>query len=159
MSATWSYPEDASLSWRGTAALAAPALRAQNSPLTAQQAIERIQKNVGVPWRTDSADTVKAGDPSTVLTGIATTAMATQDVLARAVKEKANLILTCEPTFFAREEKALADDPVYTQKKDFIEKNRLVVWHFSDHWRDSPARSVGGWARVHAGMDQISKGR
>ena len=38
-------------------------------------------------------DGFKAGDPGTVLTGIATTAMATLDVLKQAVKAKMNQVL------------------------------------------------------------------
>jgi hypothetical protein len=41
-------------------------------------------KNVGVPWRTDTVDTFKAGDPDTPVTGIAVTMMARLDVIERA---------------------------------------------------------------------------
>lgn len=130
----------------GTAALAAPTLSAQRAPLTAQQVVDRIRKNAGTPWQPDSLDTFKAGDPATEVTGIATTAMATMDVLTRATKEKANLIITLEPTYFGRLDAQPApggrgqagislDDPVYTAKKEFIQKNGLVVWRFNDHWR------------------------
>jgi hypothetical protein len=80
----------------GTAALAGPHLRGQQAPITAQQIIDRIQKNVGIPWLSGSLDTIKAGDPATALTGIATTAMATMDVLTRASKEEANFIVTTQ---------------------------------------------------------------
>jgi hypothetical protein len=53
----------------GTAALSGPPLLAQGSPLTAQQVIDRIQKNAGVPWQPQSLDTFKAGDPATAVTG------------------------------------------------------------------------------------------
>ena len=119
----------------GTAALARPHLSGQQSTLTAQQAIDRIQKNTGAPWRVDTSDGIKAGDPSTPITGIVTTALATMDVLTRAAKEKANLIVTSEPTFFGQKDTAIADDPVYSAKKDWIEKNRIVVWRFSENWR------------------------
>jgi putative NIF3 family GTP cyclohydrolase 1 type 2 len=130
----------------GTAALAAPTLSAQRAPLTAQQVVDRIRKNAGTPWQPDSLDTFKAGDPATEVTGIPTTAMATMDVLTRATKEKANLIITLEPTYFGRLDAQPApggrgqaginlDDPVYTAKKEFIQKNGLVVWRFNDHWR------------------------
>jgi putative NIF3 family GTP cyclohydrolase 1 type 2 len=119
----------------GAAALAAPGMQGQQTPLTAQQAIDRIQKNIGMPWRAESLDTIKAGDPAAILTGIAATAMATAEVLARAVKEKANLILTLEPAFFGGKDAPLAGDPVFAAKQDFIQKKGLVIWRFSDHWR------------------------
>ena len=144
----------------GTTALAGPRLTGQPAPLTAQQAIDRIQENVGVPWRADSLDTVKAGDPATEITGIATTAMATMDVLTRASKEKANFIVTLEPAFFSRLETPLAQDPVYSAKQQFIQSNRLVVWRFSDHWRARKpdpfatglARSLA-WVKYQMGDD------
>jgi NIF3 (NGG1p interacting factor 3) len=128
----------------GTAALSGPPLLAQVSPLTAQQVIDRIQKNAGVPWQPQSLDTFKAGDPATAVTGIATTGMATMDVLTRASKEKANLVITLEPTFFGRldaqtdpatgagrgggrgQAGVSTDDPVYAAKKEFIQKNGLA---------------------------------
>jgi hypothetical protein len=138
----------------GTALLTGGPLLGQSKVITAQQVVDRIQKNLGTPWQPDSLDTFKAGDPSTVLTGIATTSMATMDVLSRAVKEKANLVITLEPTYFGRLDAAPApplaagappagrgqggvnlDDPVYLAKKDFVQKNGMVVWRFTDNWR------------------------
>uniref|UniRef100_Q022B6 Uncharacterized protein n=1 Tax=Solibacter usitatus (strain Ellin6076) TaxID=234267 RepID=Q022B6_SOLUE len=110
-------------------------LLAQGPPLTAQQVVERIQKNAGVPWQPESLDTFKAGDPATPVTGIATTGMATMDVLNRASKARTNLVLTLEPTFFGRLDPQAANDPVYAAKQEFIRKNALVVWRFTDHWR------------------------
>ncbi len=75
-------------------------LFAQGTALTARQVIERIQKNVGVPWRSQTVDTFKAGDPDTRVTGVATTMMATFDVLERAAASGKNLIITHEPTFY-----------------------------------------------------------
>jgi putative NIF3 family GTP cyclohydrolase 1 type 2 len=132
----------------GTAILVGGPAAGQPKTVTAQQVIDRIQKNVGVPWHADTLDTFKAGDPAMPITGIVTTAMATMDVLSRALKEKANLVITLEPTYFGRLDGMPAaavagrgqtgvslDDPVYIAKKEFIQKNRLVIWRFSDHWR------------------------
>src|SRR5580698_8278893 len=66
--------------------------------VTAQEIVDRIKKSIGGEWKPDSVDTFKAGDPSTAVTGIVTTALASLDVLGRAVKAGANLIITCEPT-------------------------------------------------------------
>ena len=144
----------------GTAALAGPPLLAQGSPLTAQQVVDRIQKNAGVPWQPQSLDTFKAGDPATPVTGIATTGMATMDVLTRASKDKANLVVTLEPTFFGRMDVPSAGDPVYAAKKEFIQKNGLVVWRFTYHWRGrkpdpfaTGLASVLGWTRYQVGDD------
>ncbi|MGO9260896.1 MAG: Nif3-like dinuclear metal center hexameric protein [Bryobacteraceae bacterium] len=150
----------------------------QRVPLTAQQVIDRIQKIAGVPWQAQTLDTFKAGDPSTPVRGIATTAMATMDVLTRASKESLNLVVTLEPVFFGRLDAQAApvnpggpaggrgqagvslDDPVFLAKQEFIRKNGLVVWRFTDHWRarkpDPFAAGLAealGWRSYQVGDD------
>src|SRR5215831_5704879 len=75
---------------------------ASSGTITAQEIVDRIKKNIGGEWKPDTVDTFKAGDPSTRITGIATTSLASLDMLAQAVKAGANLIITSEPTFFAK---------------------------------------------------------
>lgn len=110
---------------------------AQEKRPTAQEVIAAIQEHVGVPWRTETVDTFKAGNPETRVTGIAVTMMATLDVLQRAAAKGQNLVITHEPTFYNhldRPEGTDENDPVWKEKRDFIEKNGLVVWRFHDHW-------------------------
>ena len=126
-------------------------LVAQPKTLTARQVIERIQAHVGVPWNSDTVDTFKAGNPEAPVTGIAVTMMATLDVLKRAAASGNNLIITHEPTFFSHLDKPdeLAQgerDPVLSEKRAFIEKHRLIIWRFHDHWH---ARKPDG---IQAGM-------
>jgi putative NIF3 family GTP cyclohydrolase 1 type 2 len=116
---------------------------AQKAPLTANDVIERIQKNVGVSWPANTVDTFKAGDPNTPVTGVATTMMATFDVLKQAAAAGTNLVITHEPTFYGHLDK-LDDlekekDPVFLAKEEFIKQHHLVVWRFHDQWhRRSP---------------------
>ncbi len=111
---------------------------AQSGPLTARQVIERIQKNVGVPWRPETVDTFKTGDPDTPVTGIAVTMMATYDVLRRAALSGKNLVITHEPTFYNHEDKTSdfekENDAVFATKQSFIAEHHLVIWRFHDHW-------------------------
>jgi putative NIF3 family GTP cyclohydrolase 1 type 2 len=106
--------------------------------LTARQVIQRIQAHVGVPWREETVDTFKAGDPDTHVTGVATTMMATYDVLVRAAAEHKNLIITHEPTFYSHLDRTgefeKENDPVWAEKERFIKEHNLVVWRFHDHW-------------------------
>jgi putative NIF3 family GTP cyclohydrolase 1 type 2 len=139
----------------GAAALvSARATGRQQAQLTAQQVADRIRGGVGVPWRDTTVDTFKAGDPATVVTGIATTVMATLDVLRRAAAARQNLIITHEPTFYAANDNPgpRAGDPVYLAKKAFIDEHHLVVFRFADHWlarkSNEPARALAetlGW--------------
>lgn len=106
--------------------------------LTAAQVIARIQEHVGVPWRKETVDTIKAGDPSTKVTGIATTMFATFDVLQRAAAEGKNLVIAHEPTFYSHQDKtealAAANDPVWAAKEKFVRDHNMVVFRFHDHW-------------------------
>src|SRR5262245_40059535 len=84
--------------------LLAATRRPPQGPLTAQQVVDRIRANAGVPWREASGDGFKAGDPSTILTGVVTTVLPTLDVLRRAAAARRNLIVTHEPLFYSADE-------------------------------------------------------
>jgi len=104
--------------------------------LSAQQVIAVIRDKVGVPWRQETVDTLKAGSPETPIKGIATTFISSLDVLRRAAAAGRNLIISHEPTFYNHLDRTeqLAADPVFAAKRDFIEKNNLVIFRFHDHW-------------------------
>ena len=110
---------------------------AQERRITAREIVKEIQKQVGVQWQKDTVDTFKAGDPDTAVTGIAVTMMATMDVLQRASAKGLNFVITHEPTFYAHldtPEGMPESDPVWAEKRAFIEKHGMVVWRFHDHW-------------------------
>src|SRR5882724_7492831 len=88
--------------WR--AAVAALAQNAAKT-LTAGQVIERIKTNVGIPWRAQTVDNLIAGSAETVVKGIATTMMATLDVVQRASAAGRNMVITHESTFFSHQDK------------------------------------------------------
>ena len=90
-----------------------------------------------MPWSKETVDTFKAGNPDTPVTGIAVTMMATMDVLERASAKGLNFVITHEPTFYAHldtPEGMPESDPVWSEKREFIEKHGMVVWRFHDHW-------------------------
>ncbi len=112
---------------------------AQSNPPTARQIVKSIQDHVGVPWQKDTVDTFKAGNPDTPVTGIAVTMMATMDVLERAAANHENFVITHEPTFYNHldvPEGMPETDPVWAEKRAFIEKHNMVVWRFHDHWHE-----------------------
>lgn len=155
--------------------------------LSAQEVMGRIQTSLGAEKAPNSPDGFKAGDPSTPVKGIATTAMATIDVLKRASAAGTNLVITYEPTFFGRQDGPTpppppsspssggsnrpsprmfmglaADDPVYTAKKELIEKNGLVVYRMRDGWqaRKENDMTAGlaeslGWTKYRVKPDDV----
>jgi putative NIF3 family GTP cyclohydrolase 1 type 2 len=125
---------------------------AQEKRPTAREVVAAIQENVGVPWQKETVDTFKAGNPDTPVTGIAVTMMATMDVLQRAAAKGQNFVITHEPTFYNHldvPDGMAESDPVWKEKREFIEKHGMVVWRFHDHWhRRKPDGILAGM--VHA---------
>jgi putative NIF3 family GTP cyclohydrolase 1 type 2 len=124
--------------------------------ITAQQVVDRIQKNLGVPWKTPGLDGFAAGSPDTRVTGIVTTFTPTLEVLRRAVATQKNMIVSREPVFYtdpryrggpAATNEDLAKDPTLRFKRAFITENNLVVWRFFENWN---ARETDGQLRALA---------
>lgn len=122
--------------------------------MTAQELVTRVQQKLaetGIAWRTPTVDTFKAGRPETSVRGVATTGMATLDVLRRASSAGRNFIITHEPTFYNHQDQTsgLEQDTTYQSKLRFIQDQGLVVWRFHDHAHMlRPDPLVVGSARV-----------
>ena len=139
----------------GTGLVVTPILsRAQmhsGSKITAREVVARIHMNVGVPWHTPTADEFKTGDPDAPITGITTTFMSTLDLLEHSVAAGNNFVITHEPTFWSAADVVsdLRDDPLYVHKLNFIEKNKMVIWRFHDHWHaHRPDGIFTGWNKA-----------
>ena len=106
------------------------------SALTAGEVISRIKANAGIPWREQTVDNLIAGSPETPVRGIATTMMATFDVVQRAAAAGRNMVITHEPTFYTHQDRTetLADNALYHQKLDYLNQHGMAVFHFHDHW-------------------------
>lgn len=131
---------------------AASSARGQGRRITAREVVERIKQHVGIPWRSHTCDTIKWGDPDAPVTGITCTFMSTFDLLQRSAAAGNSFIISHEPTFFSADDGAgdFRDDPLFDKKIEFMDKNRLVVMRFHDHWH---GRKLGdgifaGWTRV-----------
>jgi len=142
--------------------------------ITAQQLLERIQKNVGVPWQSQRSDGfsdgVLAGQADTAVTGIVTTFTPTMEVLRKAVASRKNTIICREAPFYSRGERAplfwrngpapskelVDNDAVCRAKQEFISQNNLVIIRLVDNWdaRENDAQLQGlaralGWGHFH----------
>ncbi len=163
------------------APLARPhATQAPGTALTAQDVFDRIKARIGVEWKPDSVDTIKAGDPSTRVTGIVTTSLASIAVLRQAAEAGANLVITSQPVFYSRADArtppagrgggpggapppAPPPDPVFTAKNDLIAQHNLIVLRLSDHWRqrrpDPYVQGIGevmGWPQAETTGEAIT---
>jgi len=115
---------------------AARSLAAPQATLTAGQIIDRIKTNVGVAWRTETVDKIIAGEASTAVKGIATTMMATLEVVEKAAAAGKNFLITHEPTFYSHLDTTdtLQQDATYLHKAEFLRSHDMVVFRFHDHW-------------------------
>jgi putative NIF3 family GTP cyclohydrolase 1 type 2 len=123
-----------------------------------QALIDTIKNTIGVDWRAETWDGLKAGDPSTPVRGIVTTSLATLAVLQHAVKAGANVVVTTEPAFYARADSRTPPvarmpvhggapateaappptppaDRVFAAKNAFIDRHQLAIVRLNDHWR------------------------
>jgi putative NIF3 family GTP cyclohydrolase 1 type 2 len=128
--------------------------------MTAGDVIDRIKKNLGVAWRdTTYRDTFKFGGPDTVVTGIATTAFASYEVIQRASAAGCNMIIPHEVTYWNdRDDVTIASgDPLYTTKVDFMRTHNIVVFRMHDHMHaQRPDFTYVGSAR-DVGLDPKSE--
>lgn len=81
-----------------------------------------------------SVDLLYAGSADIEIKGIGCTFMATMPVLEQAKQKGINFIITHEPTYYSGNDDTswLQNDPVYQQKKAFLEENRIAVWRLHD---------------------------
>jgi len=104
--------------------------------LPAGEIINRIKANLGSAWRdTTYRDTFKFGGPDTMVTGIATSAFCTIDVVQRAAKAGLNMIIPHEVTFWNDRDDtaAIADDATYKTKVELMRKHNVVSFRMHDH--------------------------
>lgn len=146
--------------------------------ITAQQLLERMQKNVGVPWQSQRpdgySDGILQGSPDIEVKGVATTFTPTLEVLKRAVSSGKNAIICRESPFYSRGERAplfyrngpapskdvLEKDSVVRAKQEFISQNNIVILRLTENWDARPtdsqlqglARALG-WEKFHSPSD------
>lgn len=128
--------------------------------ITASQVVDRIKQKVGVPWREQTVDRIVAGDPNTEVRGIATTMMATFEVLKRASAAGRNMIITHEPTYYGHQDTVdqLGDDATYKAKAEFIRANQMAVFRFHDHWHAYRPDGIATGMAKEIGWDKFIDG-
>ena len=143
------------LAGAGLGAISTPQMK--GATFTAGDIVDRIRKNVNVPWNEKSfRDTYKIGSADMKVTSIATTFMSTLDVLQRAHAAGCDMVITHEPTFWSDADliPPVENDPLYKLKLAFGNQNKMVVWRFHDNWHArNPDGIAEGWDKA-VGWDQ-----
>lgn len=101
---------------------------------------DKIINNFGGIKFEKTCDQLMSGSYDTEVTKVATTFMATVDVIKQAIEYGANLIITHEPTYYTAGDGTdwLKDDPVYLKKKELLDSNGVAIWRFHDHMHAAP---------------------
>jgi putative NIF3 family GTP cyclohydrolase 1 type 2 len=134
---------------------------AESSSITARVLVQEIQKQLGVsPDYHTVRDTFKAGDPATPVKGVASTFMATLDVLQRANAAGQNFVITHEPTIWSDADTVndVKDDPLYKHKIAFVESNGMIVWRIHDLWHAQQPEPMSDAEGKLLGWNQLMPG-
>ena len=102
---------------------------------TVKQIMDMFIKQIpGAPFP-NTVDTLKAGSPDTVVTGIVTTMFATIEIIRKAITLGANFIIAHEPMFYNHTDDTewLKDDDVYQYKMDLLKQHNIAVWRNHDY--------------------------
>jgi NIF3 (NGG1p interacting factor 3) len=142
--------------------------------MNASDIVQKIKSGFGSAWTDSKTDGLRTGDADAAVRGIAVAWTPTIEVLQRAVAERKNLILTREGPFWedvAHRSETSVSGPsptaaiektlLYRYKRDYLEKNGLVVWRLSQNWNEAEKsfalrglESALGWDHyVHSPKD------
>jgi len=118
---------------------------------TALQIVDRILAQGGVTARPNTVDRIVAGDPTTIVTGVATMAIASLEGLRAAAEAGLNLIVAHDGPFWSETDnlERMTRYPGFRDKRDFLRAHDMVVFHLRDHFRDRVPDGISiGMARA-----------
>lgn len=105
--------------------------------MTVRELTDAIIQKTGAPRLPEehTCDRLICGSWDMEVNKIATTFMATVDVIRRAAEAGVNFVITHEPTWFTGMDGTdwLQEDEVYQAKKALIEQHSIAIWRFHDH--------------------------
>jgi len=111
-------------------------LRQAKALLTVKEVIDIILNEVpGAPFA-KTVDKLRSGSMEQEVTGIVTTMFPTIEVIEKTAAAGANLIIAHETPFYNNEDETdwLQQDDTYHYKVELLNKNKIAVWRFHDHW-------------------------
>lgn len=102
-------------------------------PLIIQNVIEQLKSSIGPIDNT--VDILESGNPSTEVRGIATTFMATQQVIEQALSMGVNLLISHESAYYSHRitNGLLTHDPVYLTKSRLIQESGIAIYRHHDY--------------------------
>jgi len=125
---------------------------------TVKQIMDKFISQVPGGVKSETVDTLKAGSPDTVVTGIVTTMFATIDVIRKTIDKGANFIIAHEPTYYNHADNTtwLQDDDVYQYKADLLKQHNIAVWRNHDYIHSLQPDGVMVGVLKQLGWDQYA---
>lgn len=114
------------------------------------------------PYPEPTVDTIKAGDPSTEVRGIAVGWMSYTWAIEEAIASGCNVFVTHEPTYFDHydDNPELDALPGVRAKRAFIEETGIVILRCHDVWDQLPEMGIGdSWGRWLGLTDPVAGDR
>jgi len=111
-------------------------LMQSNGAFTVKQVIDIIIKEVPDFNRPSTVDQLRSGSMEQQVTGIVTTMFPTIEVIEKTYKAGANFIIAHETPFYNNNDETewLKDDDAYKYKIGLLNKYKIAIWRFHDHW-------------------------
>lgn len=133
--------------------------------MTAKEVVEKIQTACKVELPEGTVDGFVMGNPDAEVKRIATTFMATAEVIQKAAEAGCNLIITHEPIFYTSGDRAAWQDtdPMIQKKKELIEACHMTIWRMHDTMHGlkpdmiytGMLKKMGWEAYIHEGNQHI----
>jgi putative NIF3 family GTP cyclohydrolase 1 type 2 len=125
---------------------------------TVKQIMDKFTGQVPGGVKSETVDTLKAGSPDTIVTGIVTTMFATIDVIRKTIDKGANFIIAHEPTYYNHADNTtwLQNDDVYQYKADLLKQHNIAVWRNHDYIHSLKPDGVMVGVLKQLGWDQYA---
>lgn len=129
-------------------------LGVNQATLTVKQVINIVLSGVSPNPRT--VDLLKFGNPDQVVSGIVTTTFPTIDVIKKAIKAGANMIVSHEALFYGLDDTParLESSAAAKYKTDLLTKNKIAVFRFHDAWHAQKIDGITWGNLVKLGWDK-----
>jgi len=103
---------------------------------TVKDVIDIILKEVPGFNRPTTVDQLRSGSMDQEVTGIVTTMFPTIEVIEKTAKAGANFIIAHETPFYNNNDETewLKNDDAYKYKVELLNKYKIAIWRFHDHW-------------------------
>jgi putative NIF3 family GTP cyclohydrolase 1 type 2 len=129
--------------------------------MTVQQIINAVMDFSVPPEQRmkQTCDKLMAGSGETEASGVATTFMATIDVIRETARIGANFIITHEPTWWSGADDTgwLENDPLYREKKALIEREKIAIWRYHDHMHMHQPDAIYAGILKELGWEQYAR--